>query len=492
MNAKIMIPELERSASPLPKEWIDAGEGVRSILILPIYSRGTLVGLFSMSSGMPFFFDEEKMNLAAEVSDQISIALTQNNLIRDLRDLNVSLEERVAERTVALNNLNVELQYANKAKDEFLANMSHELRTPLNGILGFSEMLLSGQFGSLTERQHKYVGSIESSGNHLLGLINDLLDLSKIEAGMMGVTFETVDISELCRSSIMFVKQIAVNKNIQIICDQDTTYPFLIADQRRLKQILVNLLSNAVKFTSKNGKVTLRVSDDPARDCINFSVEDTGIGISQEDLQRLFIPFTQVDSSLTRQHEGTGLGLALVQKLVELHGGGVAVKSEVGKGSIFTVCIPGNYATELEETPEQVDTAENKADAMQPSLQLGKILLAEDTDSNIIILGDYLEYQGYTMIYARNGQEALEKAKEHLPDLILMDIQMPLMDGLEATRRLRADPRFATLPIITLTALAMTGDRERCLEAGATEYVSKPANLKNLTQLISNLLKAKA
>ncbi len=399
-------------------------------------------------------------------------------------------ERKAAEE--ALRSINKELERALRVKDEFLANMSHELRTPLNSILGFSEMLLSGQFGSLSERQNKYISSIDSSGKHLLGLINDLLDLAKIEAGKLDVTLENVVISDLCQSSLMFVKQIALQKNIHLSFEQDMTFPYVVGDQRRLKQILVNLLSNAVKFTPNHGKVTLRVIADPAKDCINFAVEDTGIGISQADLLRLFKPFTQVDSSLARRHEGTGLGLALVQKLVELHGGGVFVQSEVGKGSTFTICIPGRYTGSSEEKNEHQITIEHGVSTVLGGTTGCKILLAEDMESNIVILGDYLEHQGYELIYARNGQEALEKARETQPDLILMDIQMPVMDGLVATRRLRADPRFATVPIIALTALAMTGDQERCLEAGATEYVSKPANLKKLKEMIANLIKVKA
>lgn len=424
-----------------------------------------------------------EVNLSPVRDENGKIIMVQS-VVRDIA------ERKAAEE--ALRSINKELERALLVKDEFLANMSHELRTPLNGILGFSEMLLSGQFGSLSERQSKYISSIENSGKHLLGLINDLLDLAKIEAGKLDVTLENVVISELCQSSLMFVKQMALNKNIQLSFEQDMTYPYVVGDQRRLKQILVNLLSNAVKFTPEHGRVTLRVVADPVKDCIDFAVEDTGIGISHADLLRLFKPFTQVDSSLARQHEGTGLGLALVQKLAELHGGGVSVQSEVDKGSTFTVCIPGRYMTGLEEKTEHPLPMEQERPTGQVARTGAKILLAEDIESNIVILGDYLEHQGYELIYAKNGQEALEKAKENLPNLILMDIQMPVVDGLEATRRLRADPRFATVPIVALTALAMTGDRERCLEAGATEYVSKPANLKKLTAMIANLLKATA
>ena len=220
---------------------------------------------------------------------------------------------------------------------------------------------------------------------------------------------------------------------------------------------------------------------------INFSVNDTGIGISENDIPKLFTPFTQLDSRLARQYEGTGLGLSLVKELTELHNGIIHVQSTVGAGSTFTVSIPCKYENCLETIQEKDGvTAKPELEQSKP-LAAKKILLAEDAESNIIILGDFLNFHGYEMIYARNGREAIEKAIETLPDLILMDIQMPVMDGLEATRRLRIDPRFTSVPIVALTALAMTGDRERCLEAGATEYVSKPVNLKQLEELIKKL-----
>ena len=456
----------------------DADDKLAALLrgeTVPLYER-----IFTAKDGHKV---PVEVNLSP-VRDANGTIIMVQSVVRDIA------ERKAAE--AALRNINKELQRALLVKDEFLANMSHELRTPLNGILGFSEILLTGEFGSLNEKQYKYISTIESSGKHLLGLINDLLDLAKIEADKLDITLENVVISELCQASLMFVKQIALNKNIQLSFEQDMTYPYVVGDQRRLKQILVNLLSNAVKFTPEHGKVTLRVTADSAKDCLGFAVEDTGIGVSQADLLRLFKPFTQVDSSLARQHEGTGLGLALVQKLAELHGGGVSVQSEVGRGSTFTVCIPGRSMIGSEERIKHQLTPEHSIVTRQGVATGGKILLAEDMESNIVILGDYLEHQGYELIYARNGEEALEKAKETLPDLILMDIQMPVMDGLAATRRLRTDPRFATVPIIALTALAMIGDRERCLEAGATEYVSKPTNLKKLKEMIASLLKAKA
>lgn len=396
-------------------------------------------------------------------------------------------ERKNIEETLRRSNL--ELERALRVKDEFLANMSHELRTPLNGILGFSELLLGCDFGELNERQTRYVNSIESSGRHLLGLINDLLDLAKIEAGKLEITPELLNISDMCQSSLIFVKQAALKKNIQVTFEQATEYQIMVADQRRLKQILVNLLNNAVKFTPDHGKVTLRVTSDQLKECINFSVEDTGIGISVEDMQKLFKPFTQVDSSLNRQHEGTGLGLALVRELVELHRGSINISSAIGQGSIFTVSIPWSQGIGFDGVQKKIDPVVDSQTSEGVHSKMGTILLAEDMESNILILEDFLDNLGYKVILARNGREAIDRCREASPDLILMDIQMPLMDGLEAIRYLRADSRFSALPIVALTALAMTGDRERCLEAGATDYVSKPVGLRELSALIERLLK---
>jgi len=337
------------------------------------------------------------------------------------------------------------------------------------------------------------VNVIESSGRHLLSLINDILDLSKIEAGKLEVHFEDVSIMEVCQTSLIFIKEPATKKNIKIDFEHDPYVYTVHADQRRLKQILINLLSNAVKFTMPSGNVKLKAMSDAKNHMFNFSVYDTGIGISPEDQKHLFTPFTQVDSSLTREYEGTGLGLALVMELAELHGGNVKVESELGKGSTFTVSIPWQPTSEKGTTHMESSSIEhpqsNQNLEQDQHASKGKILLAEDMETNIMVIGDYLESFGYTIITAANGREAIDIAVKELPDLILMDIQMPIMDGLEATRRLRSDSRFASVPIIALTALAMTGDRERCLEAGATEYVSKPVNLKKLGDLIRSFLK---
>jgi CheY-like chemotaxis protein/anti-sigma regulatory factor (Ser/Thr protein kinase) len=371
------------------------------------------------------------------------------------------------------------------------------LRTPLNSIMGLAESLLEQRRGQLNEHQQKFLSMIESSGRHLLELINDILDLSKIEAGKFDFYPQPVSLDEFCRSCLAFIKTQAYKKSISLTYFEEPAVSKIFADPRRLKQILVNLLTNAVKFTPENGHVTLRVNADLEQDLIQFSVIDDGIGIAPEDLQRLFQPFVQVDSSLSRQYEGTGLGLSLVQKLTDLHGGSVYVESTVGKGSTFTINLPCKQS-EIENL-ENARLATGYLASMPPKktavpsespAQPGTILLAEDNLSSVLTIGEHLEGLGYKVTVAHDGLEAIEKAEEIHPDIILMDIQMPGMNGLEAMARLRGDMRFAATPIIALTALAMPGDRERCLLAGASEYMSKPVSLKALKQTIEHFLEA--
>ncbi|MGC9527291.1 MAG: response regulator [Limnospira sp.] len=407
-----------------------------------------------------------------------------------------------------------ELARATRLKDEFLANMSHELRTPLNSILGMSEALQEEVFGELNADQRQAIFTVENSGRHLLSLINDILDLSKIEAGKLELNIDEVSIRELCQTSLTFVKQLAFKKQIALSLDIPTALQHLTIaiDNRRMCQVLINLLSNAIKFTPNHGSVCLKVrwqDDSPdGADCGNsgsapsgplcFSVTDTGIGIAPENLKKLFAPFVQIDSSLNRQYSGTGLGLALVKQIAELHGGQVGVASEFGRGSCFTVYLPGpdSIAGGMAAAPDfkspMADVEGRAGDSAtcasgserQPPL----ILLAEDSSANIFTLSSYLTAKGYRLITAHNGREAVEMARSQFPDLVLMDIQMPVVDGLEATKQIRRDPNLRQLPIIALTALAMASDREKCLQAGANEYLAKPVKLKQLSNLIQNLL----
>jgi PAS domain S-box-containing protein len=412
------------------------------------------------------------------------------------------LAERVAERTADLNRANAELARALRAKDEFLASMSHELRTPLSAILGYSEVLKMQHRGALNENQMRFVDSIEKSGQHLLNLINDILDLSKIEAGKLDLTFETVRVAEVAQTSLMFVKQMARKKRIQVHLDIADHVDAVRADRRRLKQALVNLLSNAVKFTPEGGKVGLDVRADIEPPQLVFTVWDTGIGIAESDLGKLFKPFEQIDSRLSRCYAGTGLGLAMVARLADLHGGGVRVESELGAGSRFSLMLPWSpprsrsQNTPRTETPSvdavPAGTADADEDAASATIVRGKpdftILLAEDNKVNVDLIREFLTDAGYEVQVAWDGRQAIHLAEEIKPDLMIIDIQMPEIDGLMVMRLLREDVAFNDTPIIAVTALAMSGDRERCLSAGANVYLSKPVSMSELLQTVEAYL----
>lgn len=418
------------------------------------------------------------------------------------------LAQRVEERTHELSKANAELGHAVRLKDEFLANMSHELRTPLNTILGLAEALQEEVYGNLVARQVRALNNIQESGRHLLALINDVLDVSKVEAGKLTLEPGPVAVDSLCQSSVNFIAQVAIQKQLTVNVAVDPQVKLVFGDERRLKQILVNLLSNAVKFTPKGGTIGLDVVGLPAQDVVQFIVWDSGIGIAIEDMPRLFKPFVQLDSRLTRQHEGTGLGLTLVHRMVDLHGGSIAVTSEVGQGSRFTVSLPWHIRT-LAQLPMLT-----KSEAVVPLLLAAVdappadgahttrpitaawldgqicILLVEDNETNIGTFRDYLTAKGYRIAVARSGLEALARLEEVTPDLILMDVQMPGMDGLEVAKRIRGGQTATTVPIVALTALAMPGDRERCLTAGMNDYLSKPVSLGHLLDVIETHLPA--
>lgn|GEM_PF-1393267 len=526
--------------------------------------------------------------------------------------INIANDIGERERTEELRAANRELTRISLFKSEFLANMSHELRTPLNAILGLSEAMLDQISAPPTPRQAKSLTTIHSSGQHLLSLINDILDLSKVEAGALEMHAEPLNVRELCESCLLFVRTQAMEKNLWI--DTEFVAPTLQihADPKRCKQILVNLLNNAVKFTPAGGRIGLRVAVLPNATGVQFTVWDTGIGISIEDQFKLFRPFSQIDSGLARSQEGTGLGLALVARLVELLGGSLSLESEPGQGSQFSVVLPltvgaapgpalhsnldrrdyrralliaedarageqlQDYLTELNlesavhrhrdkaveavlrEQPdvifldillpnkngwdvlaklkanpttrfvpvvvisiadeagkakvfgadthftkpitrqqlahflqrEKVPLASSEPPFQSPPTTAGGplILLAEDNAANRETIGGYLQDRGYTVHYAHNGREAVQSAQELKPALILMDIQMPVLDGIGAMREIRADLALRDIPIVALTALAMPGDRERCLAAGATEYLSKPVSLMMLTALVEKSL----
>ena len=407
---------------------------------------------------------------------EVALQLERNQLV-----------QRVEERTADLSRANSNLARALRVKDEFLANMSHELRTPLNAILGLSESLGEQTAGPLNEKQQKYISTISESGHHLLSLINDILDLAKIDAGQITLDINKVDIHSVCQASLRMIKQLAQKKNQEVSLDIDPGLGMMWADERRLKQMIVNLLGNAVKFTPEHGNLGLEVRGDEEANQIAFTVWDNGIGIKQDDLARLFQPFVQLDLGLAREATGTGLGLALVAQMARLHGGSVNAVSEAAQGSRFTILLPWEPALAMDPTSRMRITGKFRAIQLDEKNK-PTLLLVEDTKEVVMMVKDYLELVGYRVFTAQDGIDGLVQARHVKPDLILMDIQMPGMDGFETTRKLRSDPDFRYTPIIALTALAMPHDRERCLEAGMNEYISKPVNLKALVKIIQDCL----
>jgi PAS domain S-box-containing protein len=410
-----------------------------------------------------------------------------------LREERALLAQRVAERTAELSAANAELARALQAKDEFLANTSHELRSPLGGILNLAELLQMSIYGALTEPQIKAVSTIYDSGQHLLQLINDILDLAKAEADKLELDLGAVVVEDVCEASLRLVHGLALKKHQTLSTAYHPSLGTLYADGRRLKQILVNLLVNAVKFTPEGGCLGLDVEADERQGAVRFTVWDTGIGITPQDQRRLFRPFSQIDSTLSRQYAGTGLGLALARRMVELHGGSIAVDSEgvPGKGSRFVVSLPWtSQGLPPALAPASPAWETGWSQVRWPGETAPLILLADDSPISISILSDFLAARcACRVVAAKNGVEALQLAWEQHPALILMDIQMPQLDGLEAIRRIRAMPELAQLPIIALTALCMAGDRERCLAAGANEFLSKPVSLERLSASLRDLLR---
>ncbi len=397
------------------------------------------------------------------------------------------LAQRVEERTAELQKANLQLSQALRVKDEFMASMSHELRTPLNAILGMSEILREGVYGVLNDQQLNSVNIVQESGRHLLALINDILDVSRIEADKLDLKISSVSVDSACEASLRFIQRAAEKKGIKISVEYRQNHLVLLADERRLKQILVNLLNNAVKFTPNNGSVGLIVSVSEPDQQLTFTVWDTGIGIAPPDISRIFKPFVQLDSRLAREYEGSGLGLTLVNLLTEMHHGHITVESEPGHGSRFMVTFP--WHNTFEQTEPQPDTTPTRYLKSQSNQEHPLLLLAEDNLANVEVMSSYLSARGYRVVSVHDGAEALKYANKLHPDLIIMDIHMPEMDGLEATEIIRNTESLAQIPIIALTALAMPGDKERCLAAGVNDYLSKPVSLHRLTEAIEYNLK---
>ncbi len=368
-------------------------------------------------------------------------------------------------------------EYALKTKSDFLANMSHEIRTPINGIIGMSDFLSGTE---LSQKQNEYLRIIKSSSDSLLQLINDILDFSKIEAGRIEQENIDFDIREMLNDAVKTLYFKASEKGLNMFLNVDENLPqIVVGDPTKIRQVLLNLISNAMKFTAQ-GSIdvkTVLINMTKSTVKIKFDIIDTGIGITSEGIKKLFKSFSQVDASTTRTYGGTGLGLAISKRLSELMGGEIGVISEPGKGSDFwfTVVLKRSYLTQIDKKPSKIIKTTGEKKAAKQSL---KILLAEDNIVNQKVATLHLERLGHVVEVAEDGKEAYKKFLSGNFDIVLMDVQMPVMDGFESTRRIRKFENqqniLGKIPIIAMTANAMKGDREKCLDAGMDDYISKP------------------
>jgi signal transduction histidine kinase/ActR/RegA family two-component response regulator len=421
-----------------------------------------------------------------------------NQMAARLEESYADLERKVDLRThdlaLALEAIEVQskqLESASRHKSEFLANMSHELRTPLNAIIGFSQLLVNRRFGELTKDQAEYIADILDSGRHLLALINDILDLSKVEAGRMDLELGQIELREVLENGLTMVRERAALHRIRLNLDVGPDVGTVQGDERKVKQVVFNLLSNAVKFTPDSGQVEVLARRLEGE--VRVAIRDTGVGIAAEDQSRIFEEFQQVSGGATSTHEGTGLGLALARKFVELHGGRLWVESEVGAGSTFTFSLPGQATLPVQTvggprpepqarrpaSPDAVARAPSVAAPVSSSASVARpiILVVEDNLSSVDLLELIISDDGFAVAVARDGEAGLEMAGRLQPAAIVLDILLPGLDGWEFLARAKADPTLARIPVIVVSIMDA---RAKGLALGAADCLVKPVSRDDL------------
>jgi two-component system, sensor histidine kinase len=428
-------------------------------------------------TGQPGAAPEESVFQDYDINDYLSktditahkLRMTILNALRSYRDIQNAA--KLQRKIVLAEQESKAAEEASKAKSQFLAHMSHEIRTPLNGIIGVAD-LLNGT--PLSEEQNSYVKTIRNSGEALLSIINDILDFSKIEAGKLDLENTNFSIPDLCETiQGIFIAPLRT-KGLTFEFGMTPNVPIYIAsDPLRIKQILINLIGNAIKFTSQ-GKITLLLDAKNNPDqtiCLSMQVRDTGIGIPPDQQHKLFAAFSQIDASTTRKYGGTGLGLQISLKLAELMGGNILLESEEGRGSCFTVNLTVKQGEEPTEQHQSSRIISIKAPADV------RVLVAEDNPTNQMVVKAMLKKLGYDPVIVSNGAEAIERCHAEAFDVILMDCQMPVLDGFAATQQLRTEAEFSKLPIIALTAGATLEEQQQCFSAGMTDFLSKPITI---------------
>ena len=465
---------------------------VRSRLYMPLKWREQTIGVFGFANSTPNSFTQRHERLLSFICHLTSLSYENFLLLERLEQERQVLEERVKRRTASLLAAKEEVENISRLKDEFLSTMSHELRTPLHAILGYSEVLQDGLYGELTAKQHKTMKTIHDSGTQLLNLINGILDLGRMDAGPIHLDLQSVHLGDLASEVYDLMKDDAEKKQLTFHYKSEDTTSLLHADANRVRQIIANLVSNAIKFTPSGGDIGINVHM-RGEENVCIEVWDTGCGIPEEKFQTLFQPFVQLDGSFSRVHGGTGLGLALVSKLVEAHGGEIHIESEVDQGTRFTVAFPA---------------IPHRAFAVDPMMRFGgytslerpkrerfhpgsiRLLLVDDHIENIEPLKDHLLQQGFLAQFTTSGEEAIKLIEQNPPHILLLDIQMPKMDGIDLIRYLRANKQHASIHIIAVTAYESEFDRQRCLNAGADDYITKPYQIHKIMTLIHNAIGA--
>jgi signal transduction histidine kinase/CheY-like chemotaxis protein len=426
--------------------------GWRSMVVLPLRREDAIFGSLVVRRTVPGALPEETVDLLETLAGQSVVAIQNARVFQEL-------EHKTRE-----------LEVASQHKSEFLASMSHELRTPLNAVIGFSDVLLDRMFGELNERQDEYVRDIRDSGRHLLELINEILDLSKVEAGQMELDVEPVLLADLIEHGIAMVRERAAEHGIALACDIEPNLGRVQADERKLKQVVLNLLSNAVKFTRDGGSVTVearRVGDEA-----QVSVRDTGIGIADEEKDHIFEAFQRGGRAARTSTEGTGLGLTLSKRIVDLHGGRLWMESEFGVGSTFWFAIPmlPGAAAPAEATPEAEPAAG------------GSVLIVEDDHRSAGLLRVYLEDAGYAVAIARDGIEALDLIRRLAPAAVILDVLLPRLNGWEVLAQLKSDPASAAIPVVIVS---MIDDQGAGYALGAADYLVKPVDRASLLDALA-------